>query len=88
MESLVTVPHAVIDSTNAQVQFALLGMYGDDSQALLSFSVTASGVSLTDGLKIPYQLSVLDTDGTVLLEEANDGGTVAELRAKKTAPTI
>ena len=85
MESLVTVPHAVIDSTNAQVQFALLGMYGDDSQALLSFSVTASGVSLTDGLKIPYQLSVLDTDGTVLLEEANDGGTVAELREKNGA---
>lgn len=85
MESLVTVPHAVIDSTNAQVQFALLGMYGDDSQALLSFSVTASGVSLADGLKIPYQLSVLDTDGTVLLEEANDGGTVAELREKNGA---
>lgn len=86
MESLVTVPHAVIDSTNAQVQFALLGMYGDDSQAMLSFSVTAvSGVSLADGLKIPYQLSVLDTDGTVLLEEANDGGTVAELREKNGA---
>ena len=39
-------------------------MYGDDSQAMLSFQVTAmDGVALQDGLALPYQLLLLDADG-------------------------
>ena len=34
-------------------------MYGDDSQAMLSFQVTAKdGTALQDGFKLPYQLTL------------------------------
>lgn len=66
MENLVTMPGAVFDSTNEDVQFSLLGMYGDQSQMMLSFEITAeNGVTL-----IPDQISplvecmVADGDGT------------------------
>lgn len=41
LAALVATPDASFDSTNQDVQFTLLGMYGDDSQAMLSFQVTA-----------------------------------------------
>ena len=64
LAALVTTPAADFDSTNENVQFKLLGMYGDDSQAMLSFQVTAmDGVALQDGLALPYQLLLLDADG-------------------------
>ena len=64
LAALVTTPAADFDSTNENVQFKLLGMYGDDSQAMLSFQVTAmDGAALQDGLALPYQLLLLDADG-------------------------
>lgn len=65
MASLVTTPDSSFDSTNAAVQFQLLGMYGDDNQALLSFQVSARGdAGLKDGLQVRYQLSFQDEDGS------------------------
>lgn len=54
LAALVATPDASFDSTNQDVQFALLGMCGDDSQAMLSFQVTAKdGTALQDGFKLP-----------------------------------
>lgn len=40
-------------------------MYGDDSQAMLSFQVTAEdGATLQDGLALPYQLTLQNADGS------------------------
>lgn len=59
LAALVATPDASFDSTNQDVQFTLLGMYGDDSQAMLSFQVTAKdGTALQDGFKLPYQLTL------------------------------
>lgn len=57
LAALVATPDASFDSTNQDVQFTLLGMYGDDSQAMLSFQVTAKdGTALQDGFKLrPYR---------------------------------
>ena len=58
LAALVTTPAAEFDSTNEDVQFKLLGMYGDDSQAMLSFQVTGiDGAALQDGLARPYDLT-------------------------------
>lgn len=65
MASLVTTPDSSFDSTNAAVQFQLLGMYGDDNQALLSFQVSAQeDAGLKDGLQVRYQLSLQDENGS------------------------
>lgn len=65
MAALVTTPAAEFDSTNTDVQMTLLGMYGDNSQAMLSFQVTArDGAALQDGLALPYQLTLQNADGS------------------------
>lgn len=65
LAALVTTPAAAFDSTNEDVEFSLLGMYGDDSQAMLSFQVTArDGAALQDGLALPYQLTLQNADGS------------------------
>lgn len=65
LAAVVTTPAAAFDSTNEDVQFSLLGMYGDDSQAMLSFQVTAmDGAVLQDGLALPYQLTLQNADGS------------------------
>lgn len=94
MASLVTTPDSSFDSTNAAVQFRLLGMYGDDNQALLSFQVSAQGdAGLKDGLQVRYQLSLQDENGsaqpldsfgrTVSLRET-DGAYYVNLRIDQT----
>ncbi|WP_337512774.1 hypothetical protein [Ruminococcus sp.] len=81
LAALVATPDASFDSTNQDVQFTLLGMYGDDSQAMLSFQVTAKdGTALQDGFKLPYQLTLQGTDGS---SEALDCyGKTADIREK------
>lgn len=81
LAAVVTTPAAVFDSTNEDVQFSLLGMYGDDSQAMLSFQVTAmDGTALQDGLALPYQLTLQNADGS---SEALDCyGRTADVREK------
>ena len=81
LAALVAAPDASFDSTNQDVQFTLLGMYGDDSQAMLSFQVTAKdGTALQDGFKLPYQLTLQGTDGS---SEALDCyGKTADIREK------
>ena len=81
LAAVVTTPAAVFDSTNEDVQFSLLGMYGDDSQAMLSFQVTAiDGAALQDGLALPYQLTLQNADGS---SEALDCyGRTADVREK------
>lgn len=81
LAALVATPDASFDSTNQDIQFALLGMYGDDSQAMLSFQVTAmDGAALQDGFKLPYQLTLQGTDGS---SEALDCyGKTADIREK------
>ena len=65
LAAVVTTPAAAFDSTNEDVEFSLLGMYGDDSQAMLSFQVTArDGAALQDGLVLPYQLTLQNADGS------------------------
>lgn len=81
LAALVATPDASFDSTNQDVQFTLLGMYGDDSQAMLSFQVTAKdGTALQDGFKLPYQLTLQGADGS---SEALDCyGKTADVREK------
>lgn len=82
LAALVATPDASFDSTNQDVQFTLLGMYGDDSQAMLSFQVTAKdGTALQDGFKLPYQLTLQGADGS---SEALDCyGKTADIRGKR-----
>lgn len=64
MENLVTIPGANFDSTNENVQFGLLGMYGDGSQVMLSFKVTAAdGVELSEDLASVVEMSITGADG-------------------------
>lgn len=60
LAALVTTPAADFDSTNENVQFKLLGMYGDDNYALLSFQLTAAtgSLSMEKCCPIPYTLTV------------------------------
>lgn len=76
LAALVTTPAAEFDSTNEDVQFKLLGMYGDDNYALLSFQLTAAdGISL-DGKMLPYTVYI---DGVLQdLGEMGDAVTVRE----------
>lgn len=76
LAALVTTPAADFDSTNENVQFKLLGMYGDDNYALLSFQLTAAdGISL-DGKMLPYTVYI---DGVLQdLGEMGDAVTVRE----------
>lgn len=81
LAALVATPDASFDSTNQDVQFTLLGMYGDDSQAMLSFQVTAKdGTALQDGFKLPYQLTLQGTDGSS--EALGCYGKTADIREK------
>lgn len=58
MAALVTTPAAEFDSTNTDVQMTLLGMYGDNNYALLSFQLTAAdGISLNE-VMLPYTMTI------------------------------
>lgn len=64
MGDLVTMPGASFDSTNPDVQFSLLGMYGDGSQVMLSFEVrAANGVELSDDLLSVVDMTATGADG-------------------------
>lgn len=70
LESYVTTPTVNFNSTNEDVQWSLLGMYGDDNCAMLSFSVTIKdGESLAEYLKTAVTFDMTDSNGNA--EEIN-----------------
>ncbi|MCD8219662.1 MAG: hypothetical protein LUC50_04780 [Ruminococcus sp.] len=84
MESLVSTPQVSSDSTSGDVQFTLLGMYGDQSQAMLSFQVTAQdGVELiVDETSPLVTYAVVQEDG--MEEQLSYAGETCTLHASET----
>ncbi|MBQ8825430.1 MAG: hypothetical protein IJZ64_09465 [Ruminococcus sp.] len=69
MGSLVTQPVVDFDSSNENVEFKLLGLYGDNSQAMLSFEVTAG-----DNIKLSEDMA-----SVIYITETDENGTEKEL---------
>lgn len=88
MENLLTMPGACFDSTNPDVQFSLLGMYGDQSQAMLSFELTVeNGVKLIPDQTSPLvEYAVVDADGTS--KQLSYAGQTCTIRADATAENV
>lgn len=83
MESLVTQPVVDFDSSNENVEFKLLGLYGDNSQAMLSFEVTADdNVKLSeDMLSVVY---ITETDENGIEKELVQSGEYQPLKVSDT----
>lgn len=66
MENLVLAPDVSFDSTNEDVQFSLLGMYGDQNQTMLSFEIRMSGGAelMADQMCPLVEYAIVDEDGT------------------------
>lgn len=83
MEPLVTMPGASFDSTNADIQFELLGMYGDQSQTMLSFQITALNETvISSGFSPLVEYSIIRSDGTT--ETLSYPGQTCSLREDET----
>jgi hypothetical protein len=85
MEPLVVYPTANFNSTNPDVQFTLLGMYGDQSQAMLSFQITTKdGVTLpTDGGGVLTEYAIVTEEGDT--EVLSGSGEICALKKDSSA---
>ncbi len=88
LEGLVLTPEVTFDSTNEDVTFTLLGMYGDQSQTMLSFAIRRSGdAALAAGVTSPLvEYAAVDESG--VSEVLSYAGQTCTIYADKSDPDL